>query len=225
MHVSAEHSRPRLAVIGSGRMGEALVRILATHGGKVVWAGRDPERLQRTIDELGLLGVRPLGVRDAIDVSDVIVLALWHQHALDFVSEHRRLLQGKIIVDIANPFTEDFTDFTLPETTSAAEELAEAVPGAAVVGALKNTFWVVFDDPHFPEGESDILVTGDDQHAKERVMSVFSNLPFRVLDAGRLRNNRTIERMTLLSREIAIRYDHYPRTTWRLLGQAPAPVE
>lgn len=150
--------------------------------------------------------------------------ALWHQHALEFVSEHQRRLQGKIIVDIANPFTEDFTDFTLPETTSAAEELAEAVPGAAVVGALKNTFWVVFDDPQFPEGESDILVTGDDQHAKERVMSVFSDLPFRALDAGRLRNNRTIERMTLLSREIAIRYDHYPRTTWRLLGQATAPV-
>ncbi|ERK70650.1 NADPH-dependent F420 reductase [Leifsonia aquatica] len=220
MHVSAEHARPRLAVIGSGRMGDALVRLLAAHGGEVVWAGRAPERLQRTIDELGLVRVRPLGVREAIDVSDVIVLALWHQHALEFVSEHQRRLQGKIIVDIANPFTEDFTDFTLPETTSAAEELAEAVPGAAVVGALKNTFWVVFDDPQFPEGESDILVTGDDQHAKERVMSVFSDLPFRVLDAGRLRNNRTIERMTLLSREIAIRYDHYPRTTWRLLGQA-----
>jgi 8-hydroxy-5-deazaflavin:NADPH oxidoreductase len=34
-----------------------------------------------------------------------------------------------------------------------------------------------------------------------------------------LRNNRVIERMTLLSREIAVRYGHYPRVRYRLLGQ------
>ena len=138
----------------------------------------------------------------------------------EYIDYHVKKCDAVIpLVDIANPFTEDFTDFTLDETTSAAEVLAATVPGARVVGALKNTFWVVLQDPEFPEGESDILVTGDDPDAKALVMGVLHPLPFRVLDAGPLRNSRTIERMTLLSREIALTYGHYPRTTWRLLGQ------
>lgn len=71
----------------------------------------------------------------------------------------------------------------------------------------------------FREGDSDVLVTADDQRAKELVLGLFDGLPFRALDAGPLPNSRTIERMTLLSREIAIRYGHYPRVTWRLLGR------
>ncbi|MEU5095625.1 hypothetical protein [Streptomyces sp. NPDC020996] len=121
-------------------------------------------------------------------------------------------------MDIANPFTDDFQGFTLPETTSAAEQLAAAAPRARIVGAPKNTFWVVFDDPDLPGGPSDVFVTGDHQQAEEQVMSLLAPLPFRCLDAGALTNSRTVERMTLLSREIAVRYGHYPRTTWRLLG-------
>ncbi len=210
---------PHVAVIGSGRMGEALTRVLATSPYELAWAGRDPARLQHRTDELGLHHVQVRSIGEAITGSDIIILALWHHHALELAADHAHLLTGKVLVDIANPFTDDFSDFTTPETTSAAEELARTVPTAAVVGALKNTFWVVLEDPQFPEGTSDILVTADDEHAKELVINLFGGLPFRALDAGPLRNSRTIERMTLLSREIAIRYDHYPRATWRLLGQ------
>lgn len=58
---------------------------------------------------------------------------------------------------------------------------------------------------------SDVFVTGDDLQAKERVLRTFRPLPFRFLDAGQLRNNRTIERMTVLARELAVRYDHITR--------------
>jgi predicted dinucleotide-binding enzyme len=55
------------------------------------------------------------------------------------------------------------------------------------------------------------------------VLDLLAPLPFRTLDAGRLANNRTIERMTLLGRELAVRAGHYPRLAWRLLGgEVPA---
>ncbi len=209
----------RIAVIGSGRMGDALVRVLAPHHPDVLWAGRDPVRLATRVTELGHEHVTAVDHAAAVAAADLLVLALWHRHALEFVRAHTAGLDGKVVVDVANPFTDDFAGFTLPETTSAAEELAAAVPGARVVGALKNTFWVVLDHPRFPEGESDVLVTGDDAAAKAAVIALFAALPFRALDAGPLANSRTVERMTLLSREIAVRYGHYPRTTWRLLGQ------
>ena len=138
---------------------------------------------------------------------------------MELVKQYRELLAGKILVQLANPFTEDFSDFTTAYDTSAAEQLAELIPTAHIVGAFKNIFWVVFDQPQFPEGIADVLVTGDDEAAKAAVMRLLDPLPFRILDGGALRNNRVIERMTLLSREIAIRYDHYPRVAYRLLGQ------
>jgi 8-hydroxy-5-deazaflavin:NADPH oxidoreductase len=209
-----------LAVIGTGRMGTALVGALSRHHPEILWAGRDVRRTADAVRRLGLDDrVQPATNEDAIKRADVIFLALWHQDEKELVDRHRGLLDGKILVQLANPFTPDFTDFTTAYDTSAAEELAELIPTAHVVGAFKNIFWVIFEQPHFPEGVSDLLVTGDDEAAKATVTRLLDPLPFRVLDGGVLRNNRVIERMTLLSREIAIRYDHYPRVAYRLLGQ------
>jgi 8-hydroxy-5-deazaflavin:NADPH oxidoreductase len=214
----------RVAVIGSGRMGRGLMRLLTPHWPGLLWGSRDPQRLVGTIGELGLAGqVEPVDHARAAQ-AEIVVLALWHHDAVAFARAHAGALAGRVVVDIANPFTEDFTGFTVPETTSAAEVLAQAAPGAHVVGAFKNTFWVVFDDPVFPEGPSDVLVAGDDPAAKRQVLELLAPLPFRALDAGGLANNRTIERMTLLGRELAVRHGHYPRISWRLLGAAADPT-
>jgi 8-hydroxy-5-deazaflavin:NADPH oxidoreductase len=214
MHVPVP---PQIAVVGSGRMGTGLVRLLATHH-RVRVASRNPERLPARIAELGLpdrvAAVDHAGATGA----DVVLLALWHRDAVAFARRHAGALAGRIVVDIANPFTDDFTDFFLPEGTSAAEVLADAVPEARVVGAFKNTFWPVLDDPGFADGPSDVLVTGDDDEARRTVADLLAPLPFRVLDAGPLAANRTIERMTLLGRQLALRHGHYPRLAWRLLG-------
>ncbi|SEM05966.1 hypothetical protein SAMN04515665_12827 [Blastococcus sp. DSM 46786] len=207
-----------VAVVGSGRMGSGLVSLLAPHT-DVVWASRDPARLAQRLDALEMGGrVRPEAEPEALE-ADVVVLALWHDDAVAFATRHARRLAGTVVVDIANPFTPDFLGFSLPETTSAAERLAAAAPAAHVVGAFKNTFWVVLEEPTiFPEGPSDVLVTGDDAASKELVLATLAPLPFRFLDAGPLANSRTVERMTLLGRELAQRTGSYPRTGWRLLG-------
>jgi 8-hydroxy-5-deazaflavin:NADPH oxidoreductase len=44
-------------------------------------------------------------------------------------------------------------------------------------------------------------------------------MPFRFLDAGRLRNARTVERMTLMSGELGQRLGYFPRMNYRLLGE------
>ncbi|MCC9311853.1 NAD(P)-binding domain-containing protein [Kitasatospora sp. RB6PN24] len=201
-------------------MGTALIGALSPHHRHILWASRDERRSADAVRRIGLDDhVRPADHEEAVKQADIIFLAIWHQDELDFVERHREHLAGKTLVQLANPFTADFTDLTTAYDTSAAEQLAEQIPEARVVGAFKNIFWVVFDQPQFPEGVSDLLVTGDDEAAKATVMRLLDPLPFRVLDGGTLRNNRVIERMTLLSREIAVRYDHYPRVAYRLLGQ------
>jgi predicted dinucleotide-binding enzyme/uncharacterized protein YciI len=209
----------RISVIGSGRMGIGLIKSLASVYSDLLWVGRDRAAVRSQIQELGLEErVEAASHAEGLQ-AEIIILAMWHRDLEGLVQQYRPQLAGKIVVNIANPFTADFNGFTTPWESSAAEEFQRLLPEARVVGAFKNTFWVVFDDPSFPEGASDCYVTSDDEEAKRVVMAALQPLPFRVLDAGRLSNNRTIERMTLLAREIAVRYGFYPRVTWRLLGQ------
>ena len=66
---------------------------------------------------------------------------------------------------------------------------------------------------------SDVFVVGDDDDAKRRFVALVDGMPFRFLDAGPLRNARTVERMTLLSGELGQRLGYFPRMNYRLLGE------
>ena len=82
----------------------------------------------------------------------------------------------------------------------------------------------MFDQPVFDEGGlSDIYVVGDDAAAKREFFELVANTPFRYLDAGKLSNARTVERMTLLVGELGVRYGFFPRMNYRLLGEPWTP--
>ncbi|CDN11227.1 hypothetical protein RintRC_3871 [Richelia intracellularis] len=102
-------------------------------------------------------------------------------------------------VDISNPFNDTYTDFILPWDTSGAEQVQHRSPKTRVLGAFKNVWWEVFDAPSFGDTVSDVFVVSDDIQAKAKLMELVQQTPFRYIDAGELKNARTIERMTLLS--------------------------
>jgi predicted dinucleotide-binding enzyme len=207
-----------VSVIGTGRMGKGLVQILRPMISDLQWGSRTPDRAEQLIEENKFHGVQALDTEKALH-ADIIFHALWLRDLIPWAMTHQEQLAGKILVDIVNPFTEDFNDFTLDWGTSAAEELQKKLPETKVVGAFKNTFFKVFDRPLHQGVTSDVYVTSDDEAAKRKVIDVLQGIPFRIMDAGRLSNNRTIERMTLFERELAIRYGHYPYVSFRLFGQ------
>lgn len=206
-----------VAVLGTGRMGTALTKLLTETSATVWWSSRHPEGVaQRHFSWAN--PVTFCTYQDALQ-ADVIIPALWYHDLMDWIADKTDPLSGKILVDITNPFNAAFDDLTLECHTSAAEEIQARLPATFVVGCFKNTFWSVLEDPRFEEPISDVFVTSDHAAAKSRVLALFQPLPFRFLDAGGLRNNRIIERMTVLARELAIRYDHYPRVAYRLWGR------
>ncbi len=137
----------------------------------------------------------------------------------DLLDRHCRRLAGKLLIDISNPFNEDYSDFLTPWDTSGAEELQRQFPQARVVGAFKNVFWEVFDHPQFGESLSDVLITGDDAQAKARFLELAQGTPFRYLDAGPLIHSRTVERLTFITSSLGRQLNSYPRMNWRLLTQ------
>lgn len=207
-----------ISVIGTGRMGKGLVKTLTPIASNLRWGSRYVDKAQRLIEENGFRGVQAVSVETAL-AADIIFHALWFRDLIPWAMANQQKLAGKILVDIVNPFNEDFNDFTTEWGTSAAEELQKKLPATKVVGAFKNTFAKIFDQPVHEGNTSDVYVTSDDEEAKQTVIQLLQGIPFRVMDAGRLLNNRTIERMTLFERELAIRYGHAGYVSFRLFGQ------
>src|SRR5204862_8166444 len=103
---------------------------------------------------------------------------------------------------------------------SSAEEIQKRFPRARVVGAFKNVWWEVFDQPKFGLGEvSDVYVVSDDATAKQQLLKLVHGSPFRYIDAGRLYNAPFVERMTLFAAELGQRQGYFPRMNWKLLGE------
>jgi predicted dinucleotide-binding enzyme len=207
----------KISIIGTGRMGQGIVKTISPVVIDLSWASRKVTRVEKLILENKLENIVPVSYEEALE-ADVIIPTLWFKDLVPWAKTYKEKLVGKILIDITNPFNEDFTDFTLEWGQSAAEEIQKIIPDTKVVGAFKNTFFQVFNAPFFEGLKSDIYVTSDDAASKKIVMKLLSNMPFRIIDGGKLMNNRTIERMTLFEREIAIRYGNYPYVSNRIFG-------
>jgi 8-hydroxy-5-deazaflavin:NADPH oxidoreductase len=212
-------SAPELGILGTGRMGVRLAAMFARAGRRVVLGSRSPERAARIVASLRIPGVSAGDYGQALTAPIVLPAVFIRDGLFDVLDAHAAALAGKVMIDITNPFNEDYSDFIFPESTSGAEELQKRLPRVRVVGAFKNVWWEVFDAPHFEGVVSDVFVVGNDPAAKAAVLELAVGTPFRYVDAGALKNARTIERMTLLMGEIGRRYKYHPRMNWRVLGE------
>lgn len=208
-----------IGIFGTGRMGVRLAALFADAGHTVILGSRDPARAARIARELPHGRVRGATYEAAAEPPVVLPAAFIRDGLFDALEPLRAHLDGKLLIDITNPFNHDYTDFILPWNTSAAEELQKRFPRARVLGAFKNVWWEVFDQPLFDGQPSDVFVVSDRADAKAEFLALVAGTPFRYLDAGPLRNARTIERMTLFSGELGQRYGCFPRMNWRLLGE------
>jgi len=215
----ADDWTPELGVIGTGRMGSRLAAMFARSGRRVVLGSRDSGRAAAIVEELGIPTLRAGCNGDALSAPAILPAVFIRDGLFDLLDRHCSRLAGKLLIDISNPFNEDYSDFVTPWDSSGAEELQRQFPQARVVGAFKNVFWEVFDHPQFGESLSDVLITGDDPQAKARFLALAEGTPFRYLDAGPLIHSRTVERLTFITSSLGRQLNSYPRMNWRLLTQ------
>ncbi|MBX7221017.1 MAG: NAD(P)-binding domain-containing protein [Blastocatellia bacterium] len=209
-----------IGILGTGRMGIRLAKMLALVGNEVVLASRTTERARHIAAELNVPSLRGGTYAEALEAPVVIPSIFVRDGLLNDLNDWRKSLKGKVLIDITNPFNDDYTDFILPWDTSSAEQIQNLLPETNVVGAFKNVWWEVFDRPDFAGRRSDVFVVSDTQAAKAVFFKIVEGTPFRYVDAGRLANARTIERMTLLSGEIGQRMGFFPRMNYSLLGES-----
>ncbi len=106
------------------------------------------------------------------------------------------LRNSQIVLDITNPLTQDYMVLTIGHDTSAAEEIASALPQARVVKAFNTLFAQVIssDGADFGNGQRvPTYIAGDDKEAKNAAVQLAQSIGLVPIDAGGLRNARYLE--------------------------------
>jgi NADPH-dependent F420 reductase len=181
-----------VAVIGTGKMGSGLARLLAGKGIEVAIAARDPAAAAKLAEEIGA-GAQGGGTATAVELADVVILAVRYEQMEQVIREAGDL-GGKILVDISNPITEDFKGLTIGHATSAAEEIQKLAPQAKVVKAY-NTIFAELLPAAARDGRApvQVFVAGDDEAAKKAVSDIVAKSGFEPVDSGPLSNARFLE--------------------------------
>jgi hypothetical protein len=120
------------AIIGVGNLGSAVARHLVAGDELVVLAAQDETHALELARELGPRA-EAAPVEDAIEIADVVVLALWLDQIKEFVTGQEHLLENKIVVDPSNPIGFDQSGQmirTLPDDQSSGSIVSGLLPAS-----------------------------------------------------------------------------------------------
>jgi predicted dinucleotide-binding enzyme len=187
-----------ISIIGSGNMAGAIGALALKGGNAVEIVGRDAAKAASLAQELG--GGATAGTWGAAPAGDIVILAVLFESAVSVVSQFGDALDGKVIVDITNPFNPSATGLAIPDDTSVARMVAEVAPASArVVKAFNTLFRAVLE----AGGPLDVFMAGDDAQAKASVSAFIESLGLRPRDAGDLNMAHWLEGAGLLSMGLA----------------------
>ncbi|MFF0549908.1 NADPH-dependent F420 reductase [Streptomyces sp. NPDC004311] len=155
----------KIGVLGTGNMADALATQWVRAGHPVLVGGRDEQNAQRLATRIG--GDTGHGsLRAAVAFGEVVLAALPYGAGADVVREHHSALEGKVLLDCANPIGPGFRLLT-EGNPSAAHQLAAAAPGVHVVKAFNlchEDVWRM-TPPVFDGRPLAVPICGDDEAA------------------------------------------------------------
>jgi predicted dinucleotide-binding enzyme len=206
----------RVAVLGTGGVGQTLAAKMASLGHEVMIGTRDVQAaLDRTEAGWGAAvfsewhaehpDVNVGTFADAAAHGEVVFNATAGTASLDALeSAGAKNLDGKILIDVANPL--DFSKGMPPtlsvcNTDSLGEQIQRAFPGAKVVKTLNTVNSNVMVDPSLVDGgDHHVFVSGNDEGAKAEVTQILREWFGwkNVLDLGDITSSRGAEMLLSL---------------------------
>lgn len=202
----------RIAFVGgTGPAGIGLAARLARAGHACAVGSRSSDRAREAAEQVRELvpgAVVEHGTNEEIVVpAEVVFLTVRDDAQRSCVRELSEALAGKIVVSMANPLIVGGRDawFLEQPEGSLAEAAQEAAPRARVVSAfheIRVTRWAKLD----LEIDSDTIVCGDDEQAKQVVMGLAREAGVEPVDGGALRCSRYVEAFVAVLISINLRY-------------------
>jgi predicted dinucleotide-binding enzyme len=182
----------KVTVIGAGNMGSAFVRQLVRAGHQVKVTARDATKAAQVASANP--GASAVPSSGAARGADVVVLATGYADAVAAL-RMADVQPSQAVIDITNPLTADYMGLTLGHDTSAAEEIAKAIPQAEVVKGFNTIFaQVLAEGADFGGGRrASVFLASDSANAKKLASTLAEGMGFDVVDAGGLKNARYLE--------------------------------
>jgi predicted dinucleotide-binding enzyme len=171
-----------IGIIGTGDVGTALATGLSRANHEVTLGSRNPSN--HTLE-----GATVTSQAAAIRESEVVILAVPPNVAVELATSFEEALAGATVVDPTNEYPEATAEM------SVAERVAEAAPAASVVKAF-NT--IGFDRMAAPEIDGDrvtMFIAGDATDATETVAGLAADIGFEARHVGGLAAASHLEAM------------------------------
>ena len=173
-----------LSILGTGNMGQVIAAVAAKGGQSVQQLGEND--------------------RDTPVTGDVVVLAVPYPAVSDVIAQRGEQLAGKIVVDITNPLNfETFDSLVVPANSSAAAEIAAALPSSRVLKAFNTTFAGTLAAGTVGPLTTTVLIAGDDADAKSTLADIVTSGGLNAIDAGVLKRARELEAVGFLQLTLA----------------------
>jgi predicted dinucleotide-binding enzyme len=173
-----------VSILGKGTMGSAIAGIAEKAGYAVELLGSDDAGKSVT--------------------GDIVVLALPYPAVSGVLAERADQLAGKVVVDITNPVNfETFDSLVVPADSSAAAQIAAALPTARVLKAFNTNFGATLVAGTVAAQPTTVLIAGDDADAKSQLVELVTGGGLNAVDAGSLARARELEALGFLQITLA----------------------
>ncbi len=131
--MKTENTKTKVAIIGLGKIGEAIATNLVKGNHSVILASRDLEKATALANKIGSL-VTVKETSAAIKEADAIIPAIYFNSLKEFFQTYATELEGKIIIDVSNPIAPDGNGGfkkIVGEHESAGQILSNLIPKSA----------------------------------------------------------------------------------------------
>jgi 8-hydroxy-5-deazaflavin:NADPH oxidoreductase len=192
----------KIAILGSGQVGDALAKGFLANGHAVMRGSREPAKLDKWKQEVQ--GEASVGTfAEAAAWGEVIVLAVKGTAAEATIEQAGAAnLAGKTILDATNPIADEPPDsgviryFTGPNE-SLMERLQRKAPDGKFVKAFNSVGNAFMVNPPFPTKPT-MFICGDDAGAKREATEIIERFGWEAADMGGVAVARPIEALCQL---------------------------
>lgn len=193
----------KVAVLGSGKVGEVLANGFLKHGFEVTRGSRAPEKLAEWKTSAGPKASTAT-FADAVQGADLVVLAVKGTAAEAAVRlAGPEALAGRTVIDATNPIadappTNGVLHYFTTLEESLMERLQKLAPKANFVKAFSCVGNAHMVNPDFGGEKPTMFMCGNDAGAKKQVQDVLAKFGWEWQDIGGVEGARAIEPLCIL---------------------------
>ena len=212
----------QVTVIGAGNTGRGIGHRLVAGGHAVTIVDRDPEEAERLAEELrgaAQGGATVEAAEPGAELRGEVVILAVYSGTLEIARGLGESLAGKVVVDISNPLNGTYDGLATAPGTSAAEEVAAALPAeAGAVKAFNTTFSSTLVEGQVAGQPLDVFIAADDEGVKETVAQLVRDGGLRAIDVGPLERARQLEGLGFLEITLQQPLGLNFRSAWKLMS-------